>query len=176
LYFTRSPEPDFHPEFGFMCPSSHFRRVVRVAVVSIALGATAGAIAVFALAPRADLARDKALNIIFADQAAAANSAPAATIGKASSPSAADVNRVQVASHKPTQGNLATKPATNAESATAADSEEPKVAPRKRKRKVVQSRPRRRDREVADTRDPGVFATPYGSRFEQPRSDGGWNW
>lgn len=176
MYFARSPEPDFHPEFGFMCPSSHFRRVVRVAIVSIAFGATAGAIAVFALAPRADLARDKAFSIIFADEAAAANGAPAATTGQASSPSAAGADRVPVTSHQPAQGNRATNPATNAENANAADSEVPKASPKKRKKKVVQHRPPRRDREVADTRDPGAFATPYGYRFEQPRRDGGWDW
>ena len=167
MYFARSPEPNFHPEFGFMCPSSTFRRVVRVAIVSIVFGATVGAIAVFALVPRSGLAGgDKALNIIFADQAAAANGAPAATTG---------ANRVQIASHKPAQGNLAANLVTNAESAAAADTEEPKVAPKKKKKKVAQSRSRRRDAEVADTRDPGAFATPFGSRVE-PRRDSGRTW
>jgi hypothetical protein len=168
LYFTRSPEPNFHPEFGLVCPSSTFRRVARVAIISIALGATVGAIAVFALVPRDLTHGERALNIIFADQAAAAAGEPAA-IGKGSPPAALAAN--PATSYEPAPASLATE----AESAATTASEEPKASARKKRKKVTPSHSRKRDRDVADVRDAGAFATPYGSRSGQPPRDGGWN-
>jgi hypothetical protein len=157
LYFVRTREPDFHPEFGFMCPSSGFRRVVRVAVLSIAFGVTVGAIAVFALGPRADLVQNGAFHIIFADEAAAASAAETpATAAKAVSPTAG-IEQIEVAARKPAQSDHpALEPAVGVSTSAAADPEEPKLSAKKQKKKVAQSRPRRRDAEVSDIREPNA--------------------
>ena len=46
--------PEFHPEFGYLWPAAHTRRVVRVGLMSTAFGVLFGAIAVLAMSPRAD--------------------------------------------------------------------------------------------------------------------------
>ena len=46
--------PEFHPEFGYIWPAAHTRRVVRVGLMSTAFGLLFGAIAVLAMTPRAD--------------------------------------------------------------------------------------------------------------------------
>jgi hypothetical protein len=52
------PSPNqFHSEFGYMCPTPRFRRVVRVTFVAGVAGAIAGAVGVIALAQRADVER-----------------------------------------------------------------------------------------------------------------------
>jgi hypothetical protein len=46
--------PEFHPEFGYIWPAAHTRRMVRVGLMSTAFGVLFGAIAVLAMTPRAD--------------------------------------------------------------------------------------------------------------------------
>src|SRR4051794_40681793 len=43
------PTPTFHPEMGYLCPSPHSRRVLRVGLISGACGLAFGAIAATAL-------------------------------------------------------------------------------------------------------------------------------
>src|SRR5436190_20818868 len=52
------PSPyQFHSEFGYMCPTPRFRRILRVSFVAGLAGALAGAVGVIALAQRADVGR-----------------------------------------------------------------------------------------------------------------------
>ena len=52
------PSPNqFHSEFGYMCPTPRFRRILRVSFVAGLAGALAGAVGVIALAQRADVGR-----------------------------------------------------------------------------------------------------------------------
>jgi hypothetical protein len=44
--------PEYHPEFGYFCPSPQLRRVLRVGVISAAVGAGAGALALLIVMPR----------------------------------------------------------------------------------------------------------------------------
>jgi hypothetical protein len=46
--------PELHPEFGYIWPAAHTRRMVRVGLMSTAFGLLFGAIAVLAMSPRAD--------------------------------------------------------------------------------------------------------------------------
>jgi hypothetical protein len=46
--------PEFHPEFGYIWPAAHTRRLVRVGLMSTAFGLLFGAIAVLAMTSRAD--------------------------------------------------------------------------------------------------------------------------
>jgi hypothetical protein len=49
-----SSSPEFHPEFGYFCPTPQFRRIIRVACRATGFGVALGALAVLALMPRHD--------------------------------------------------------------------------------------------------------------------------
>jgi hypothetical protein len=54
------PSPNqFHPEFGYVYPTSRFRRTLRVSLVAAVIGAAAGGIGVLAMADRADRMRSE---------------------------------------------------------------------------------------------------------------------
>ena len=40
---------DFHPEFGYLCPTAGMRRRIRLSAISVAIGVTLGAATVLAL-------------------------------------------------------------------------------------------------------------------------------
>jgi hypothetical protein len=46
--------PEFHPEFGYIWPAAHTRRMVRVGLMATAFGVLFGAVAVLAVTPRAN--------------------------------------------------------------------------------------------------------------------------
>ena len=50
-----TPPPEFHPEFGYIWPAAHVRRLVRIGLLSTAFGALFGGITVLAMTPRANL-------------------------------------------------------------------------------------------------------------------------
>jgi hypothetical protein len=52
------PSPDqFHPEFGYVCPTPRFRRMFGVGFVACAVGMLVGAVGIIALAQRPEMAR-----------------------------------------------------------------------------------------------------------------------
>ena len=79
------PSPNqFHPEFGYMCPTSRFRRTLRVSLVAAVIGAAAGAIGVVATAERGDRMRSEIAATIGVGEPAVA--APAAGVPAAALP------------------------------------------------------------------------------------------
>ena len=80
------PSPNqFHPEFGYVCPTSRFQRTLIVSAVAAVIGAAAGGVGVLVMADRADRMRSEIVATIgLADPAAAAAPSSVSTGSSAS--------------------------------------------------------------------------------------------
>ena len=193
---------EFHPEFGYLCPGPQLRRMVRVALISTALGATVGAAGVLALMPRGEpslMRAETALAAVAADESVAA---PAVTAGGeeiVQPPSAVgakpctaqtwpylDSNCLSGFERKwqdlrvlrpeePAQSAPAqVMPVTTPEMGATKSMADPKV-PSKKKEKTAERRRNKRSKPFAEPDARSAYATPYERRYEQPRRDWGWN-
>jgi hypothetical protein len=198
---THPAAPEFHPEFGYLCPTPQFRRVLRVAAISAGVGACAAALAFFAFTPRAESDIAPLQNALTATEAPEASmaSAPAAwgvglaqpAWGIASKPCMQQAwpyiakNCLSGAAEEGTSAPLRVlRPEQPAQSApaqvmpaktpeiTAATPAETKAPAKKKPRTARRNRNRSRSPVEFDARD--AYATQYRPRYEDPRRD--WRW
>jgi hypothetical protein len=167
------PSPSqFHPEFGYMCPTSRFRRTLRVSLVAAVIGAAGGGIGVLAMADRADRMRSEIRSEIASTigLGESALAAPVAGAPAASAPCAAQGRPSRDGKCPPpgaARSAALPSPAAAANAAIDAASVEapsdlaeakPATSHARKNRKPVQ----RRDRQDAATRN--AFANPYRDR------------
>jgi hypothetical protein len=101
---VRMPSPNqFHPEFGYVCPTSRFRRTLCVSAVAAVIGAAAGAVGVFAMAERADRMRSEIVTTIGLADPAAASPSPLPSPGSSAAAASSARDRAVAAMQCPAQ-------------------------------------------------------------------------
>jgi hypothetical protein len=181
--------PEFHPEFGYIWPAVHTRRMVRIGLMSAAFGVLCGAIAVLATTPRTDSDAERTATVLAAvspDEPAAVGAAtsvaPVASVEMATPPVVAakgcndqtwpylESGCLNSAARK-RQPARVLKPEAPAQSApaqvvpasgpeiTAAAKIDAPSKAAKKREKTAKTRRQGRDREVAD-RERGPYADP----------------
>jgi hypothetical protein len=80
----RPPEqPEFHPEFGYLWPAAHTRRMMRIGLFATAFGAMVGAIAAIGMTHRPDPDAQRAQTALAVETPPTVGAAPATTAAAA---------------------------------------------------------------------------------------------
>jgi hypothetical protein len=80
----RPPEqPEFHPEFGYLWPAAHTRRMMRIGLLATAFGAMVGAIAAIGMTHRPDPDAQRAQTALAVETPSTVGAAPATTAAAA---------------------------------------------------------------------------------------------